>query len=126
MDWSTTRQITIAQSSCEAEYTAAAETANQVTWWRLLLTELTKTRQLPPTKLYCDNKAATILAQHSGRWQATKHIGPLTHKLRQHQETGTVDVTWLSATSMLADILTKNSEPKLFRRLSTIIMGSPV
>ena len=126
VDWSTTRQITIAQSSCEAEYTAAAETANQVTWWRLLLTELTKTSQLAPTRLYCDNKAATVLARHSGRWQATKHISPLTHKLRHHQEAGTVDVTWLSATNMLADILTKNSEPKLFRRLSTIIMGSPV
>jgi hypothetical protein len=123
--WYSKRQGSVAQSSCEAEYVAAAAAANEVVWWRRLLSDFGH-GGTGPTKLYCDNRAATILARHSGRFEATKHIGLRLHVLRRYQEHGHIDVTWLPASEMLADIMTKNSEPKLFRRLASIIMGEAV
>ncbi len=101
----------MAQSSCEAEYVAAAATANAIVWWRRLLFGFGE-GGTGPTKLYCDNKAATVLARHSGRFDATNHIGLRPHVLRRYQENKVVDVTWLPATDMLADIMTKNTELK--------------
>ena len=123
--WYSKRQGSVAQSSCEAEYVAAAAAANEIVWWRRLLSDFGH-GNTGPTKLYCDNKAATILAQHSGRFEATKHIGLRLHVLRRYQANKVVDVTWLPATNMIADIMTKNTEPALFRRLATIIMGETV
>ena len=117
--------IVIAQSSCGAENVAAAAAANEIVWWRRLLSDF-GSGPIGPTKLYCDNKAASILARHSGRFEATKHIGLRLHVLRRYQENKVVDVVWLPATNMIADIMTKNTEPKLFRRLASIVMGEPV
>ncbi len=123
--WFSKRQGSVAQSSCEAEYVAAAAAAKEIIWWRRLLSDFGH-GGTGPTKLYCDNKAATILARHSGRFEATKHIGIRLHVLRRYQEHKAIDVTWLPATHMLADIMTKNTGPALFRRLATTIMGEPV
>jgi hypothetical protein len=123
--WYTKRQGSVAQSSCEAEYVAAAAAANEVVWWRRLLSDFGH-GGTGPTKLYCDNKAATVLARHSGRFDATKHIGLRLHVLRRYQENKVVDVTWLPATDMVADIMTKNTEPKLFQRLASIVMGEKI
>ena len=123
--WYTKRQGSVAQSSCEAEYVAAAAAANEIVWWRRLLSDFGH-GGTGPTKLYCDNKAATVLARHSGRFDATKHIGLRLHVLRRYQENKVVDVTWLPATDMIADIMTKNTEPQLFRRLASIVMGETI
>jgi hypothetical protein len=123
--WYTKRQGSVAQSSCEAEYVAAAAAANEVVWWRRLLSDFGH-GNTGPTKIYCDNKAATILARHSGRFDATKHIGLRLHVLRRYQEIKAVDMTWLPATEMLADIMTKNAEPAHFRRLASIVMGEEI
>ena len=123
--WYSKRQGSVAQSSCEAEYVAAAAAANEVVWWRRLLSDFGH-GGTGPTKLYCDNKAATVLARHSGRFEATKHVGLRLHVLRRYQELKAIDVQWLPARHQLADIMTKNTEPKLFRHLASTVMGEPV
>jgi hypothetical protein len=123
--WYSKRQGSVAQSSCEAEYVAAASAGKEIVWWRRLLSDF-GAKITGPTKLYCDNKSATMLARHSGRFDATKHIALKMHVLREYQSAHALDVTWLPATDMMADIMTKNTEPALFKRMASLIMGETI
>ncbi|KAL0310316.1 UNVERIFIED_CONTAM: Retrovirus-related Pol polyprotein from transposon RE2 [Sesamum calycinum] len=53
--WASKKQATVAQSSAEAEYIAAAATSNQATWLRRILEDM-REKQEEPTTIYCDNK----------------------------------------------------------------------
>ena len=63
--WRSVIQSSTSQSSCEAEYVAAAALANELVWWRLLCVELGYPMR-GPTPLRCDSEAAVGLAKHSG------------------------------------------------------------
>ncbi|KAL0378046.1 UNVERIFIED_CONTAM: Retrovirus-related Pol polyprotein from transposon TNT 1-94 [Sesamum radiatum] len=51
------KQATVAQSSAEAEYIAAAAASNQATWLRRILEDMGE-KQEEPTTIYCDNKVS--------------------------------------------------------------------
>ncbi|KAL0289530.1 UNVERIFIED_CONTAM: hypothetical protein Sangu_2611800 [Sesamum angustifolium] len=55
--WASKKQATVAQSSAEAEYIAAAATSNQAIWLRRVLEDIGE-KQEEPTRIYCDNKSA--------------------------------------------------------------------
>ncbi|KAL0413716.1 UNVERIFIED_CONTAM: Retrovirus-related Pol polyprotein from transposon RE2 [Sesamum radiatum] len=56
--WVSKKQATVAQSSVEAEYIAAAATSNQATWLRRILEDMGE-KQEEPTTIYCNNKSAS-------------------------------------------------------------------
>ncbi|KAL0339168.1 UNVERIFIED_CONTAM: Retrovirus-related Pol polyprotein from transposon RE2 [Sesamum angustifolium] len=57
--WASKKQATVAQSSAEAEYIAAAATSNQAIWLRRILEDIGE-KQEEPTTIYCDNKSIAI------------------------------------------------------------------
>lgn len=125
VSWRAALQGSVSQSSCEAEYVAGAALGNELVWWRLLCEDM----GYPPTgpyPLYCDNEAAKSLAEHAGRFEATKHIKLRYHVLRQYQAEGAVRVIWCPATHQWADVLTKNCAVKHFKRMVSHILGSEV
>ena len=121
--WHSRQQDCISQSTCEAEYVAAASLANELVWWSRLCGDF----GLPvngPINLLCDNKAATSLADHAGKFEATKHIALRYHVLRDHQREGLVRVRWVSGDKMFADIFTKNCGVGHFLKMASHLMGS--
>lgn len=64
INWRAKKQPIVAQSTCEAEYVAAEETAKGTTRLRELLTEL-GFPQHNPTTLHIDNASAIQIAQRT-------------------------------------------------------------
>ena len=125
VSWTSKRQTTYAQSTAEAEYMAAAATANEIVWWRRLCDDFGFRTQGPVT-LWCDNKSAELLADHEGKFERAKHIQLRYHVLREYQRTGVVNVRWCSAQKMAADVLTKNCPPRQFREVVSGVLGEVV
>jgi hypothetical protein len=123
--WSSKAQTCIAQSSCEAEYVAAASLSNELVWWRQLREDM-GLADTGPLTIHCDNQSAGVLAQHSGKFEATKHILLKYHVLRSRQADGEVVVRWCPASAQVADLLTKNAQVGHFLKMATLILGSSV
>jgi len=123
--WYSKRQTSVSQSTTEAEYVAAASAANEVIWWRRPCQHLGYECNAP-VKIWCDNRSATVLAEHEGRFDAIKHIQLRYHVLRDYQARGLVKLVWRASKKMWADVLTKNCVPHHFRRIVSELMGEEV
>nr|GEV45153.1 uncharacterized mitochondrial protein AtMg00810-like [Tanacetum cinerariifolium] len=76
------RQPTVSLSTTEAEYRAAAMTAQEITWIMLLLKELHQPTNYS-VPLYCDNLSAIRLAENSVFHARTKHVEVHYHFIRE-------------------------------------------
>ena len=123
--WYSKRQTGISQSATEAEYVAAAALANEVVWWRRLCVDFGYTVGGPVT-VWCDNRGATLLADHDCDFDASKHIQLRYHVLRNYQQRGVVKVQWRKSSKMWADVLTKNCTAKHFQAIVSEVMGESV
>ena len=104
--WSSKKQTTVAPSTPEAEYIAAAHVAKQVLWYRSLLTELDFSLTTPST-IFSDNQSAISIAHHPEFHARTKHIDIAVHFLRDHVKKGNLDLYYINTEYNLADIFTK-------------------
>jgi hypothetical protein len=104
--WASKKQKSVALSSCEAEYVAAAIGACQGVWLRGLLGELLGDAPLK-TKLLVDNISAIALSKNPVHHDRTKHIDVRYHFLRECIEDGRVEIDHVSTDGQLTDILTK-------------------
>ena len=123
--WYSKRQSSISQSTAEAEYVAAAAVANEIVWWRRLCNDMGYGFDGPVT-IWCDNRAATTLADHAGRFEAAKHIQMRYHVIRDYQKRGIVKVRWRQSKRMWADVLTKNCQSGHFRTIVSELMREEV
>ena len=73
INWFSKRQTVVAQSTAEAEYVAAAKSANQAVWLRKVMADV-KIAQTGPTNLFCDNKAAIAILKNLVLHDRTKHF----------------------------------------------------
>ncbi|XP_016732010.1 secreted RxLR effector protein 161-like [Gossypium hirsutum] len=71
--WSSKKQQTVAQSTAEAEYIAAAGAVNQAIWLRKLLEDL-NARQAKATEIKVDNQSAVAIAKNPVFHGKTKHF----------------------------------------------------
>ncbi|KAG8486018.1 hypothetical protein CXB51_019401 [Gossypium anomalum] len=104
--WCSKKQQTIAQSTAEAEYIAAATAVNQAIWLRKLLFDLNE-EQLKPTEIKVDNQSAVAIAKNPVFHGKTKHFKIKFHFVREAEQTGEVSLVHCSSQDQLADILTK-------------------
>ena len=73
--WKSSKQHTVADSVCEAEYVTASDVAKEVVWLRKFIIELRVAPSLVgPVLLYCDSSGAIAQAKKSKAHQRTKHI----------------------------------------------------
>jgi hypothetical protein len=114
--WRSKRQSCFAQSVTEAEYVAANDACNEIVWWRALCAEMDWGDDVP-TPLFVDNDATVTLSQHSGKFEATKHIELRMHSIRDKVEFNQISVRWTPGTTNIADVLTKQTKCILFRQL---------
>jgi hypothetical protein len=102
--WRSMIQSTVAMSTTEAEYMAAAEAAKEALWLTGLVRELGI--QQVGVLLYCDNQSAIYLAKNLYHAR-TKHIGVRFHKIRELVATCELLLEKIHTSENATDMLTK-------------------
>ncbi|PNX86396.1 putative LRR receptor-like protein kinase, partial [Trifolium pratense] len=104
--WASKKQATVAQSTAEAEYVAAAEATSQSIWLRRILGDMGEQVD-EPTIIYCDNKSAIAMANNPVHHHRTKHIAIKYHFIREANTTKQIQLEYCTTEEQIADIFTK-------------------
>jgi hypothetical protein len=106
IDWKTSRQNVVAQSSCEAEYVALALSCKRILWYQriyqFLYPEATK-----PTAIFCDNQSAIKLAQAESIPAKSRHFELKYHPVKDLIGKNTPALNYVASEDNAADCLTK-------------------
>ena len=104
--WASTKQETVALSSCEAEFMAGTEAARQAIWLHDLLEEINE-EACEKVLIRIDNQSAIALTKNPVFHGRSKHIHTRFHFIRECVEKGMIEVEHVPGTEQRADILTK-------------------
>jgi hypothetical protein len=112
----------VATSTCEAEYMALALATKQWIW----LTNALKELNVPVTNaaMFCDNKAAIVIAYNHKIDDRSKHIDVAYHVMCENVESGRISLLQVESAENLADICTKGLPQVTLRKLRTAIMDA--
>nr|KYP50175.1 Copia protein [Cajanus cajan] len=118
--WASKKQATVAQSTAEAEYVAAAEATSQAIWLRRILAEIGE-QQDGPTTIYCDNKSTIAMTKNPIHHSRTKHIAIKYHFIREAETTREIKMEYCKTKEQVADIFTKALPRARFEQFRTMI-----
>jgi hypothetical protein len=103
--WASKKQNSVALSTAEAEYIAAAACCAQILWVKQHLLDLRT--ETGCVEIFCDNTSTISISNNPVHHSRTKHIDIRHHFLRDHSEKGNVKLAFCSTENQLADIFTK-------------------
>ncbi|KAI3808072.1 hypothetical protein L1987_24014 [Smallanthus sonchifolius] len=103
--WQCKKQTSVATSTCEAEYIAAASCCSQIIWIQHQLRDYGL--QFSNTPIYVDNSAAIAITKNPVQHSKTKHIGIKYHFIRDCFENKLIDVVQINTDFQKADLYTK-------------------
>jgi hypothetical protein len=115
--WESRRQKSVAMSSCEAEFIAAANAAKTNAWLRHLLGELRVSSNEIPTLFMEDNQGCIALVKNPIMGRSSKHIELRYHFVRDEYLKGNLEMQYCSTREQLADILTKSVDRTTFMKM---------
>jgi hypothetical protein len=115
-------QDTVALSSTEAEFTAAAEAGKYILYVRSILNEI-GIPQDEATILYEDNQGALLMANAQQPTKRTRHMDIKTFILQQWVEEDLIRLKRIATSDNYSDILTKATGRTLFYRHMNFIFG---
>ena len=108
VSWKSAKQSTVADSTTEAEYLAAAEAAKEGVWIKKFVEELGVVPSIAkPVALYCDNSGAIAQAKEPRDHHKSKHVLRKFHLLREIVERGDIEICKVHTDDNIADPLTK-------------------
>jgi hypothetical protein len=103
--WSSRRQQTVAASTTEAEYMAAAHAVKEALWLRKLMKDLQWSTGI--ITIGADNQSAIKLLKHPIASMRSKHIDVIYHFARERVARKEVAFEYIRTDNMVADCLTK-------------------
>ena len=106
VSWCSQKQLTVAKSTCEAEYVGQSDAGSEIVWLRGLLEDL-GVHPIGSTTLFADNQRAIRLASNPENHRRTKHIAVKYHYTRELVENNILKLVYKETRDMLADCLTK-------------------
>ena len=115
ISWSSKKQGSVALSSTEAEYIAAATTAQEVVWMRELLREL-GFKMDRPSPMFMDNQSAIKVAKNPEHHGRMKHLDIRHHWIRQEVRRKNLEIHFMPTQLLAADLLTKPLNKVLLER----------
>ena len=104
--WSTRQQRIVTLSSCKAEYVAASEASQELTWICTLLGSIGFC-QLTATPLLCDNRGAMVLTEDPSFHACVKHIDTRYHYICERIRLNHLKLHYVNTKDNIADIFTK-------------------
>ena len=107
VSWKSKKQQTVALSTCEAEYTALAETVQEGKFLKQLCVDLGIIAVSKSILVNADNQGAIKLAKNPAFHKRSKHIDVKCHFIRSEVQQGTVSIRYITSEENLADIFTK-------------------
>ncbi|GKD43062.1 retrovirus-related pol polyprotein from transposon TNT 1-94, partial [Tanacetum coccineum] len=113
--WSAKKQTSVAMSSAEAEYVAAAGCCAQVLWIKSQLADYDVL--CDKVLIFCDNTSAIAISNNRVLHSRTKHIDIRYHFIRDHILKGDIELHFVPTNLQLADIFTKPLAEPSFTRL---------
>ena len=90
VSWMSKRQAVVALSTCEAEYIALSQAAQEAVWLRKLLFELQVS--VHPTVIMEDNQGAIAIANNPVSHSRTKHIDIRYHYVCEAVQEGAINI----------------------------------
>ena len=103
--WSSRKQSSVAQSTTEAEYVAAASCYSQILWIVHTMRDFGVNFERVP--LMCDNTSAISVGKNPVLHKRMRHLERRHHFLRDHVEKGDIEMRYIDTERQLADIFTK-------------------
>lgn len=122
VSWRSKKQSTVARSTMEAEYVAAASLVDEVIWIRRLLSDLSCPQEIP-TPIHIDNQASIAIAKEGGKEERRKHIDVKHHIIVEAIDNKTVTIRWIPSKDNPADLFTKALPDAQFNKLKAIVLG---
>lgn len=119
-----TKQKLVTRSSAESELVALSDSATQVIWTRDFL--MGQGYKLTAANIYEDNKATIELARpgrHNNPQSLSRHINIKHYFIKDRQEAGEVQISYLPTNDMIADCLTKPLQGERFRALRSALLN---
>ena len=107
VSWKSKKQQTVALSTCEAEYTALAETVQEGKFLKQLCVDLGILQVSNSILINADNQSAIKLAKNPAFHKRSKHIDVKFHFIRSEVQLGAVSLSYIASEDNLADIFTK-------------------
>ncbi|GKD21934.1 hypothetical protein Tco_1223637 [Tanacetum coccineum] len=75
MTWKSSKQYTVADSTCESEYVAACEASKEAIWMKNFIGDLGVVPTIQdPIKIFCDNESVVALTKEPKDHEKAKHI----------------------------------------------------
>jgi ATP-binding cassette subfamily B (MDR/TAP) protein 1 len=105
ISWRSKLQDTVALSTTEAEYVAAAEAAKELLWLKAFLLELGVSFE--KYLIHCDSQSAIHLSENDAFHARTKHVDVKHHAIRRWQSRNELKLVKIDTRSNPADMLTK-------------------
>jgi hypothetical protein len=115
VSWSSHKQSSVAQSTTEAEYVAAASCCSQLLWITYSMSDIGEEYTHVP--LQCDSTSVISVAKNPVLHSKTKHIEVGYHFLRDNVEKGKITLSHVPTHDQLAYIFTKPLDQATFTRL---------
>lgn len=107
VSWRSVRQPKSVTNTAAAEYTAGYEGLIDANYVKNILVELGAITSDEPIHWYCDNMAALALAEKVGSTGKLRELNIRYHNVRQHVDSGEVQLAHIAGNENPADILTK-------------------
>ncbi|PIK39827.1 hypothetical protein BSL78_23335 [Apostichopus japonicus] len=123
ISWKSTKQRTVALSTCEAEYMALAAATQEAKFLVQLWRSMTNSDSVNTVSLYCDNQGALALAKNPVHHQRSKHIDIRYHFIRLEVQKGNLQLVYVPSEQNVADIFTKPVSGSKLQKFGSQIMG---
>ena len=108
VSWCNSKQSVVVGSTCEAEYIAASEAAQEGVWMKEFITDLGVIPNASgPMALLCDNTGAIALAKEPRFHKKTRHIKRRFNSIREHVQDGDIDICKVHTDLNVTDPLAK-------------------
>jgi transposase InsO family protein len=108
VSWNSSKQDTVADSTCESEYIAASEAAKEAIWMKYFLEDLGVVPSIQERiEIFCDNEGAVALTKEPKDHGKSRHIDRKYHFVRHKVEEGKIIVKKVRSEDNPADPFTK-------------------
>jgi hypothetical protein len=116
ISWSSSKQTVMTSSTMYAEFVASYEDVGHAMWLKKIMSNLKVVDSIErPLKLNCGNESTVLYAHNNKKTKVVKHINIRFYVVKEKIKDQTIILKHISTKKMIADPLTKDLPPSMFR-----------